>query len=113
MKKVLSLFEGRHNMPDRVEGGVFYNIKNPNDLNLLMKQCHNSLYDCDELELYVTGLTTALCTVINYCEYNGIPLTLMHHDKDTDIFITQKIYNPILDQENKDSNKNENTSINT
>lgn len=80
-----------------VKGAVFGTINNPNDLNYLMAQCHKSLYDCDKLTLYVTGLSTALCTVINYCEYNNIDLTLMHHDKKTNTYVKQKIYNPAID----------------
>lgn len=102
MKKILVLFENRHDMPDEVEGAVFHNINNPNDLNHLMDQCDQSLKDCTELILYVTGLSTALVTVISYCNYNMIPLTLMHHDKKTDKYIPQKVF---IWNDNKDNIK--------
>lgn len=92
MKKVLALFEGRHEMPDNIEGAVFHNITDPNNFEILMQQCDDSLKNCTELELYVTGLSTALVTVLSYCNYNMIPVTLKHHDKKSNSYYTQKVF---------------------
>ena len=100
-KKILSLFQGRHPMPDEVTGAVLKFVKDPTDLKDITEQVHYSLKDCNELILYTTGLSVALVAVINYCEFNRIPLTVMHHDKVSNTYFPQEIYIP--DPEN---NKN-------
>ena len=92
-EKTLSLFAFRHQMPkEALAGSVFRTIRDPTNLNVLMDQAHESLKDCCKLTLYVTGLTTALVTVINYCQYNSIPLTLMHYDKNSGDYFPQKVF---------------------
>jgi hypothetical protein len=93
-KKIMCLFEGRHNMPDYVEGAVLHNIHDITDLKKMSEQCHESLQDCNELVLFVTGLTPAIVSVVNYCTYNHIPLTLMHYNKNDDSYFRQVVYVP-------------------
>lgn len=75
---VMGLCRSRHDMP--VDDYIFENTVDPLDLNQMQKVVHNKLQFCCSLELYVTGLTVALVTVINYCCHNLIPLTLYHFD---------------------------------
>lgn len=43
------------------------------------------------LVLYVTGLTVATVAVINVCMGVGIPLTLMHYDRDRGDYYPQEV----------------------
>ena len=104
--KVMTLFKYRHSMPKEASESVFKAVRDPTDLNLLMDQAHNALQDCSELKLYVTGLSTALVTVINYCIFNSIPLTLMHHDRKTNTYFPQtvRVHTNIKEKEEKEKN---------
>ncbi len=93
-KKIMCLFEGRHTMPSYVEGAILHNIHDITDLEEMADQVHESLQDCNELVLFVTGLTPALVSVVNYCTYNHIPLTLMHYNKVGDSYFKQNVYVP-------------------
>ena len=44
------------------------------------------------LIVYVTGLTAALAAVIAACAAYGVPLVLMHYDRDTDDYRPQTIF---------------------
>lgn len=93
-KKIMCLFEGRHEMPSYVEGAVLREIHDITDLEEMSDQCHMTLQDCNELVLFVTGLTPALVSVVNYCTYNHIKLTLMHWDRKTKSYFKQEVYIP-------------------
>ena len=88
-KMVLGLCQGRHDIP--VEGYIFPKEVNPLDLKGMEKQCHAILEFCTELDLYVTGLSVALVTVINYCCTNRIPLTLYHYDRESGEYYKQAV----------------------
>lgn len=45
-----------------------------------------------ELVVYVTGLSAALAAVIAACAAYGVPLVLMHYDRDTDDYRPQTIF---------------------
>ena len=94
MMKIMSLFEGRHCMPDCVEAPILHNIHDITDINLMERQCRKSLKNCTELILFVTGLTPALVTVINYCVSKEIPCTLMNYDRTTGRYFRQDIVIP-------------------
>lgn len=44
------------------------------------------------LVVYVTGLSAALAAVIRACAENGVPLTLMHYDRESDTYKPQKMF---------------------
>ena len=91
MKKMrLGLCEGRHPIKG-IEGYVFTSTLDPTDIQGMSLVCHEKLKHCNGLDLYVTGLTVALVTVINYCCHNYIPLTLWHFDKDTGDYYPQEV----------------------
>jgi len=85
----LELCVGRHQTP--ATDSIFPNIVNPFDFEQMEEIVKNKLELCKKLNLYVTGLTTALITVVNYCNNNNIDLTLYHYNKDTDSYVEQKI----------------------
>lgn len=93
----IGLCKGRHEIPE-VEGYVFpHEISDPTRLDMMEQRVHESikhLYGTEEeLELYVTGLSVALVTVINYCTMGRIKLSLYHYDKVTGNYYRQPVYN--------------------
>ena len=91
MKKVLCLCEARHAMPSDCEGAIFGNTINPLDLAGMAAVTAEKLSGVAELRLYVTGLTVALVTVINYCVSNGVKLTLLHFDRESGGYYEQEV----------------------
>jgi len=85
----LELCAGRHQTP--ATDSIFPNTVNPFDFKQMEVIVKNKLMFCKKLDLYVTGLTTALITVVNYCNNNNIELTLYHYNKDNDGYVEQKI----------------------
>lgn len=74
---ILGSVKGRHEIP--VNEFVFEGaIEDPTDLDSIRTQIHNVLKHCNELTLYVTGLTIVTTEICHYCFYNNIALTLMH-----------------------------------
>jgi hypothetical protein len=53
--------------------------------------------DCSELDLYVTGMTVALVSVINYAIHNHIPLTLWHYNKANESYYPQEVHTTEFD----------------
>ncbi len=101
MKKRLSLCDGRHNVPG-VEGHIYPRVvKDPTDLVGLASTAHEVLKDCTGLDLYVTGLSVALTTVIRYCSEHSILLTLYHYDKRTGEYYRQPMAKPKSDKTDK------------
>lgn len=90
-EKILSLelCAGRHLTPAQ-NGAIFENeIDDVTDTRKMYEIISNKLYGVDKVILYVTGLTVALVEVINYCNDNGVELTLMHYNKETDSYYEQ------------------------
>ena len=91
-KNIFELCKGRHSTP--ADKAIFSNEINPFDFVGMEKACKETLghiQPCDVVELYVTGLTPALVTVINYCLENGINLKLYHFNRDTNDYVSQWI----------------------
>lgn len=84
----MGLCQGRHDIAN-VKEYIFDKEVDPTDLEGMNEQVHAMLQDCNSLELYVTGLSVALVTVINYCCQNHIPLVLWHYDRETGEYYSQ------------------------
>lgn len=91
MTKKMELCQGRHEILQATDGSVFSNSINPLDIDGLKTTVAEKLQGVSSLELYVTGLTVALVEVINYCHENGVELTLMHYNRDTNDYYSQKV----------------------
>lgn len=91
-KKTMCLCEGRHDIPQAVDGAICPSVVNPTDINALQRIVREKLENVTHLKLYVTGLTVALVEVINYCSVYDIELTLYHYNRDTDSYYTQDVY---------------------
>ena len=66
----MMLCEGRHEIPEAVDGAIFPAvIPDPTDLEAMMAIVNGKLRYCAKLDLYVTGLTVALVTVVNYAPH--------------------------------------------
>ena len=94
MKTVVGLCKERHNIPVdeyifprdyfEEEGSIF-------NWEYIDKQIHQVLAGTDEVELYVTGLTTALTCVINWCYRNNVRLTLCHYNRANGGYVRQEM----------------------
>ena len=113
----LALCEGRHSIPQAQDGAIFCNsiseklLKNPELLeNIAFSRIWGKAYehgfvrhfhtenDDDALvihnvhiNLYVTGLTVALISVINAMRDEDVTITLYHYDRDTGEYYSQEV----------------------
>ena len=116
MKEIkVGLIKGRHEMP--VNNYIFDEINDVLDFDNMNKQIVNfinnninvySVYGCGinqigyedievltsdtRLVVYVTGLTAVTAELISVCATKGIKLTLMHYDRENNIYIPQIIF---------------------
>lgn len=89
----IALCEGRHQMPEGVEGAIFPNTLNPTDiegLDRITKGFIDSHLNT-KIDLYVTGLTVALVSVIKACHDQPVALTLYHFDRETNSYYPQVV----------------------
>ena len=94
MKYVMQLCEGRHPTPEKVGGIYPRNLPEVymfNERELLDRANRNIPNDCDDLWLYVTGLTTAIMAVVTVCIARRISLTTLNYNKKEDRYIPQKV----------------------
>ena len=89
---VFGLCEGRHDI-EHVNKYIFEKIENVFDFETMNEIIYEKLKGVSDLHLYVTGLTPALTTVINYCYLNRVNLTLYHFNRDTGEYVSQVMYN--------------------
>lgn len=89
----MALCEGRHAIPQAVDGAIFNTVINPLDVEGLQSEAYNKLkaLDIKSLDLYVTGLTVALVSVLNACHQLGIVVTLYHYDREEDNYYSQQV----------------------
>lgn len=94
-ERFVALCAGRHNIPDAVDGCIFEQIEDPTDVRSIER--HASRYIQDKFEneglakinLFVTGLTVALCAVLKICLFYGVEVVLWHYDRDTGEYFPQ------------------------
>lgn len=98
----MGLCEGRHNIPQVTDGYIFPLEVNPTNVQKLTETAFNKLEDfyfsTDKLHLnlYVTGLTVALISVLNACrlldpKLLDLEITLYHYDRDTNSYYPQEV----------------------
>lgn len=89
----MALCEGRHAIPQAVDGAIFDTVINPLDVEGLQSEAYNKIkaLDINSLDLYVTGLTVVLVAVLNACRQLGIVVTLYHYDREEGNYYPQKI----------------------
>ena len=91
MKNVkMGLCRGRHDIPG-VDSYIYPSQVDPLDLAGQAATAAAALAGVEVLDLYVTGLTVALVTVINHCHRAGIALTLWHYDRDSRSYYPQPV----------------------
>jgi len=88
--KKMGLCEGRHPIPE-VSGYIFPAQVDPLDMVGQAAKAAEALEGVQALNLYVTGLTVALVTVINHCRHAGIALTLWHYDRESGGYFAQEV----------------------
>ena len=87
----VTLCEGRHSIPEAVDGSIFPNTVNPTDLDGLYNTAAKELDGVKKVNVYVTGMTQALVAVIKVCLKENISLTVMYYDRDTGNYIPDEI----------------------
>lgn len=89
----MALCEGRHSIPQAVDGSIFDTVINPLDVVRLQSEAYNKIkaLNIKSLDLYVTGLTVALVSVLNACRQLGIVVTLYHYDRESGNYYPQKV----------------------
>lgn len=89
----MTLCEGRHAIPQAIDGAIFGNELDPLATTELEAEAYNKLKEMEikTLNLYVTGLTVALVSVINACRKLNIKLTLWHYDRNTNGYYPQSV----------------------
>ena len=94
MEKILKIgvCEGRHEMP--VEKYIYGQQVNPLDVNELETQAEKRLLelkgDCNQLHLYVTGLTVAVIAAIKAAIKMFDSVVLLHYNRDSNSYYQQK-----------------------
>lgn len=81
---IFHLFKGRHEMPFNAAPAIFGETTDVMDFDTFRLKARDALNGCagEIVVVYVTGLTPALVEVINVAHEMGIPLCLMHWDRD-------------------------------
>lgn len=89
----MALCEGRHAIPQAEDGSIFGNTIDPLDPQALQAEAESKLRELDikSLDLYVTGLTVALISVLNACHKLGIVVTLYHYDREEGNYYPQQV----------------------
>ena len=90
----VALCEGRHTMPEGVQGSIFPNTINPTDVESIEQIALDFMeaHKEDDVHVYVTGLTVALVAVINAAvKVQCADLTLHHYDRDTGDYFQQPV----------------------
>ena len=94
----VGLIKGRHEMP--VTSYIFEKVEDMFDYDAISNhitrfvsrkvglsyKAGGGIYSCKgekTLVVYVTGLTAVSCELVDVCNKLGVPLTLMHYDRDT------------------------------
>lgn len=96
MQKVLKLgaVAGRHEI-NGIDGYVLNAVENVTDLGGIEKAVYASLdkrlKDYEKLDLYVTGLTSVVLTVVKYCYEHNVKLSCYHFDRDSNDYFEQVI----------------------
>lgn len=108
------LIEGRHDMP--VEDYLLDEVENVLDFKEIRHKLRKKLSEVpfefeasirevpcslegdatckvskNILKVYVTGLTAAVAELISVCTEEGIPLTLMHYDREKKSYVPQYV----------------------
>ena len=87
----MSLCEGRHEIPQAIDGSIFGTELDPLDLSGMEREASEQLRGVFTLNLYVTGLTVALVAVLNVCREQKIKVTLYHYNRETGDYYPQEV----------------------
>ena len=89
----LGTVKGRHEIK-KVQEYVFESIPDPTDVKGTERMAYDRLSNLKrpcKIELYVTGLTMAVISVINAASALAVPITLMHYDRETRNYFPQEL----------------------
>lgn len=89
----VALCESRHDIPEAIDGAIFpETISDPMNFGLLRELCRDAMTPAiksgvKKFNIYVTGLTPALLTVINFCRENSVEVVTHHYDRNSGTYI--------------------------
>ena len=90
----MCLCDGYRHIPNAIDGTIFPSIFNATDiqqLDIIVDKKLSIHKKLKQLNVYVTGSSSALISVINYCIKNNISLTLYHYDNYTTNYYSQEV----------------------
>jgi len=97
MKYVLVQSRHRHKDIEKLPA-IFQSVSGAQvlDFDWHKKIIHNKLQhkkfsEQEQLEVYVTGLTPVLISVLNYCRLFNIPIMLYHYSIVSDSYVSQSV----------------------
>jgi len=94
-KKSFGLVKGRHDIPN-VDAFIFDDaITDVTDIDGMMLVVADKLKDVNDVDVFVTGLSVALVSVINFCTLHNIKLTLHHFNRDTGGWFAQPVFSDV------------------
>lgn len=87
----LALCEGRHEIPGAIDGAIFDGELDPTDIVGINQLAYSKLepFKGCKLELYVTGLTVALISVLNVSRTLNISVTCWHFNREKGDYYSQ------------------------
>lgn len=88
----VALCDGRHSIPEAVDGSIFPNIVDPTDIPGLKETVSKELEGVKAVTVYVTGMTPAWNQVVKVCLEKHIKLTAMYYDRNTGKYIPDKMF---------------------
>lgn len=90
----IGLVKGRHELPvkDYIFEKDIEDVRNIEAMYNIVSEKLNNFDKREPLEVYVTGLTVALTTVIRYCYNEGLNLILWHYDKQKNDYYAQVMF---------------------
>lgn len=90
MKYIFELCSGRHSTP--ATDAIFPAEVDPTDFDALYRTADGAIFQgATAIDLYVTGLSQALLSVVSVCVDRGISLTAFHFDRATGEYLPQNI----------------------
>ena len=85
------LCEGRHAIPQAIDGAIFGNELNPLAVDEMEAEAFRKLEGLKFLHLYVTGLSVALVAVLNAARKLGVKVTLYHFNRENGGYYPQEV----------------------
>lgn len=80
----MTVCEGRHEIPEKIDGAVFPNkVEDIFDFGSLYRTADEKIpTNCGYLKLYITGLTPCVLAIAAVCHVRDIALDCLHYNRE-------------------------------